>query len=86
MEEMMAKLLVMRLENMKVKHPDQDNSYHCINCLKQVGIYPSGQRAILEHPDIEIICEVCAGSKVWLGEPVPGAIEEAIEQRKKRQQ
>jgi hypothetical protein len=82
---MTHQLLVMRLENMTNKHPQQDNSYYCMTCFKQVGIYPSGQRMILENPEIEIICEICAAKeKPWDKiKPAPGAIEEALERRKK---
>jgi hypothetical protein len=87
LEEMMqGKLIVMRLENMTYTHPKQDNSYFCHNCLKQVGIYPSGLRVILEQPDIEIICEICAAKRGELfgAKSAPGAIEEAIESYKRR--
>jgi hypothetical protein len=83
---MTHQLLVMRLENMIHKHPKQDNSYFCMTCFKQVGIYPSGQRAILENPEIEIICEICAAKEEPYDkiQPAPGAIEEVLKNRRRR--
>jgi len=55
-----AKLVVMRLVDMARVHPDQDNSRACSECGQMVGIYPSGQRALREHPEMTIICARCA--------------------------
>jgi hypothetical protein len=57
---MTAELVAMRLANMARVHPAQDNSRACSKCGRQVGIYPSGQRALRHNPKIKIVCEVCA--------------------------
>jgi hypothetical protein len=53
-------LLVMRLCDMGRIHPQQDNSHKCSRCGFQVGIYPSGQEHIKKHPNIRIVCTICA--------------------------
>ena len=52
-------LLVMRLCDMHRVHPGQDNSHVCERCGFQVGIYPSGQDMLKEHPDARILCSIC---------------------------
>ena len=54
------KLVTMRLKDMGKIHPDQDNSHACSQCGETVGIYPSGQRSLLNFPEMAIICHVCA--------------------------
>jgi ribosomal protein L40E len=53
-------LIVMRLTQMHRIHPNQDESRICSQCGARVGIYPSGQAALKEHPNIKIICLECA--------------------------
>jgi hypothetical protein len=53
-------LVTMRLADMARRHPAQDDTHVCSTCGHAVGIYPSGQRALREHPDMKIICQVCA--------------------------
>jgi hypothetical protein len=80
-------IVCMRIDQMQYKHPDQNNSKKCGLCGAKVGIYPSGQRALAKDSRLQIICNVCAEKTDFWGEvaePAPGAIEEAIEQRKKR--
>lgn len=55
-----ATLICMRLADMAVVHPAQDNSRVCSKCGERVGIYPSGQKAIKANPGIEIVCSRCA--------------------------
>jgi hypothetical protein len=80
-------LVAMRLNQMHYKHPNQNNSKRCNLCGARVGIYPSGQQAMKKDPTMEIICNMCAQDTDKLGymnRPAPGAIQEAIELRKKR--
>ena len=51
-------LIVMRLADMKVVHPDQITG-KCATCGHAVGIYPSGQNVIKQHPDTKLTCQVC---------------------------
>lgn len=52
-------LITMRLADMKRVHPDQITG-KCANCGHEVGIYPSGQKAMQLHPgQIKIVCHVC---------------------------
>jgi hypothetical protein len=52
------RLIVMRLAEMHRVHPLQIER-KCHGCGEVVGIYPSGQVAILREPDIEILCNHC---------------------------
>ena len=75
-------LYVMRVANMTKVHPQTDFSHNCERCKKAVGIYPSGQQAIREHPGIEIVCDVCAGDPALaflFGEKLPGTDQERRE-------
>jgi hypothetical protein len=58
-------LLCMRLENMVVQHPNQDNSRKCDTCGYVVGLYPDSQEAIKtlisQKKSFTIICHICAG-------------------------
>ena len=54
------RLICMRLVDMHKIHPEQDNTRVCAFCGQPVGVYPSGQKALREHPEAEIICQVCA--------------------------
>jgi hypothetical protein len=75
-------LVVMRLADMLLVHPQQDNSRVCSRCGDQVGIYPSGQDILARHPDTIITCSACAGP---LGPAVlaPGALEEPFQSHKR---
>jgi hypothetical protein len=76
----MTALICMRHADMTRVHPGQDNTRFCCRCNQRVGIYPSGQRALVRDPSLIIICHVCA-----LKEPVapsvlaPGALLERFE-------
>ena len=67
---MSAILITMRLTDMHRVHPDQITG-KCADCGHTVGIYPSGQNALKEYPDLKIVCQVCRpGGRAEL---VPGA-------------
>lgn len=53
-------LVTMRLADMARMHPAQDDSHVCGTCGHPVGIYPSGQRALRQWPEMKILCQVCA--------------------------
>jgi hypothetical protein len=53
-------LVTMRIADMTVMHPAQDDSHVCAECGHPVGIYPSGQRALRRWPGMKVICAVCA--------------------------
>lgn len=75
-------LVVMRLASMYKVHPRTDFSHNCERCKKAVGIYPSGQQAMRDHPGIEIVCHVCAEQDrgaIILAEPLPGVEQERRE-------
>ena len=69
-------LLVMRLADMHRIHPNQDNSHVCSRCGHIVGIYPSGQDMIKIHPEVRIVCSVCADVSIDLHDPTPQIIQE----------
>lgn len=81
------RLLVMRLADMTRVHPDQDDSRVCSECGQPVGIYPSGQAVIKQHPETVIVCNVCNDA-----DPpdvmilAPGAITEPFASTKKTKQ
>jgi hypothetical protein len=77
-------LIVMRLANISRAHPQQDSSRCCDRCGEGVGIYPSGQKVIEADPSTEIICQVCGAAMAFIGEPAPGALEEALALRPKQ--
>jgi hypothetical protein len=54
-----TRLITMRLADMFKVHPEQVTR-ECALCGEPVGVYPSGQKALREHPTVEIICQVCA--------------------------
>lgn len=74
-------LIAMRLADMARVHPLQVTR-KCVRCQHEVGIYPSGQQAMREHPDIEVVCAVCQspGPRAQLA---PGAEREPFESRKR---
>jgi hypothetical protein len=74
------RMIVMRLADMQVVHPRQDNNRVCAVCGHKVGIYPSGQKVLRADPATEIICQVCykpARDAVMI--PAPGALDETTE-------
>ena len=54
----MTVLIVMRLADMKRVHPEQIERT-CSKCGHVVAVYPSGQKAMKDYPDIQLICQVC---------------------------
>jgi hypothetical protein len=74
-------LIVMRLADMHMVHPDQIVA-RCMSCHHEVGIYPSGQRVIAEHPGTIITCQICKqpGPHSQLA---PGARIEPFQSRRK---
>lgn len=78
----MSELVVMRLKDMRRRHPLQDNSRHCSRCGQRVGVYPSGQRALRLEPGLAIVCQVCVAKSHpsdLLQVLAPGALEESKE-------
>lgn len=61
------RLVCMRLVDMARIHPAQDNSHVCLKCGERVGIYPTGQIALQEHPEASIICAPCAKAQAASG-------------------
>ena len=57
-----VRLVTMRLVDMHKAHPEQVTR-QCAFCHEPVGVYPSGQKALREHPEAEIVCQVCVGKK-----------------------
>lgn len=72
-------LIVVRALNMHKAHPRTDWTHQCGRCGEPVGIFPSGQKAIRERPDMEIVCEVCAGDTWMSAARLPGWRQEARE-------
>jgi hypothetical protein len=71
-----VRLICMRLADMKVTHPEQVTDL-CFKCGHEVGIYPSGQRALKRHPRTQIVCVRCAKPKEFdLGMPAAETREE----------
>jgi hypothetical protein len=81
------KLVAMRLKDMGTMHPEQDNSHVCSQCGETVGVYPSGQRALHNFPELAIICHVCAsgvtGAKAFPAAPWDEIKREAHESRRR---
>ena len=75
-------LIVMRLADMAVVHPEQITG-SCARCSEVVGIYPSGQKVMRQYPDVEIVCEKCQqpGHRAMLA---PGAEIEPFQSRKRK--
>ena len=66
--QMTYELIVMRLGDMFIQHPHQDNSRVCDLCGATVGIYPDGQDFIKKHgkEHVKLHCQRCVG---WPGYP-----------------
>lgn len=78
-----AKLIVMRLADMVMVHPDMA-IMECEQCGVEVGVYPSGQMAMKMYPGgMELVCSVC-NPPAPDTPPVPGALDEPA-QSKRRQ-
>lgn len=75
-------LLVMRLDDMIMVHPQMDTSHVCSMCGEQVGIYPSGQAILKQYRRVKICCDRCQPlpSKFMLA---PGAREESGQSRRR---
>lgn len=74
-------LIAMRLIDMRRMHPSQDNSHRCVQCDAPVGVYPSGQRALRDDPELEILCSRCA--KPGIGDiqmPAARSLEEIVQE------
>lgn len=56
----MMTLAAMRLKDMRRVHPEQDETHVCAQCGERVGIYPSGQQLLKDHPDLVVVCHLCA--------------------------
>lgn len=81
---MSKQLIVMRLKNMVRVHPDQITA-RCSQCNEEVGIYPSGQKAMQDMPDLVPVCSVCKGPFDSISAPLaPGAAKEPFESVRKR--
>lgn len=61
-------LVAMRLADMFRVHPAQDNSHVCSECGERVGIYPTGQKALRDHPGAKVVCVACAMSDRQAGD------------------
>ena len=76
-----VELLCMRLADMHRVHPEQVVDV-CHLCGELVGVYPSGQQVMREHPDAMLVCQVCRepgrGAKL-----APGAEREPFESRRR---
>ena len=81
MSRMSPVLIVMRLADMHRLHPRQDNTRFCPKCNERVGIYPSGQAAMLRDPSLSILCNVCndALPGPFVAALAPGALQEPKE-------
>ena len=75
-------LIAMRLADMLLVHPQQDNSRVCSKCGHQVGIYPSGQTVLAGEPNAVITCLVCAGPQDRMA-LAPGALEEPFQSQRR---
>ena len=76
---MTPELIVMRLDDMRRVHPQQDNSRTCDFCGAQVGIYPSGQEALKICPEAKLRCNRCYKGDVLKDALAPGALHELFE-------
>lgn len=75
-------LIVMRLADMKLVHPDQVTAT-CHGCGHVVAVYPSGQQVMKQHPDTRLTCQICKmpGANAALA---PGAELEPFQSVKKQ--
>jgi hypothetical protein len=82
-KEPRVSLVAMRLADMHLVHPDQDDSRVCSKCGETVGVYPSGQAVLARRPDATITCQVCAGPMGPSTLLAPGALEEPFQSHRK---
>lgn len=76
-------LVVMRLADMRRGHPAQDNTHVCSRCKEPVGIYPSGQHALRQQPELPIICNVCVDMKPGdIQRPTARSYEEFVKEHR----
>lgn len=68
-------LLVMRLSDMLLVHPEQNNDHVCAECHEPVGIYPSGQAVLQRYQNVKIACQRCQALTAN-SVPAPGALAE----------
>jgi hypothetical protein len=71
-------LITMRLKDMRRVHPGQITG-RCDRCGEEVGIYPSGQKALKKYKldQVEIVCHVCR--EPGAAPLAPGAEQESWE-------
>jgi hypothetical protein len=72
-------LVVMRLSDMALVHPQQDDSRVCSKCGEPVGIYPSSQAVLARRPDAVITCQICSGPLGPSAVLAPGALDEPFQ-------
>ena len=77
-------LVCMRLGDMHLVHPNQDNSRVCSKCGVQVGVYPSGQAVLARHPHTVITCQICADPLAPSAALAPGALDEPSQSYSRR--
>jgi hypothetical protein len=75
-------LVCTRLADMTVVHPEQTQE-HCSQCQHMVGVYPTGQRAIKDYPEMKIMCNVCASWAITPEDEIEpaGTREEIVKER-----
>lgn len=74
-------LVTMRLAEMRRIHPSQDNTRLCALCRSRVGVYPTGQRALLRDPELRIMCHRCYTPSDAAVENVPaGSLDEIMQE------
>ena len=79
----MATLLCMRLADMRVRHPQQDNSHRCSVCGHRVGLYPAGAAAA--RSGMVITCSHChKPSPADIAVHHPAMMQDAIDAWKAR--
>ena len=77
-----VQLVCMRLADMTVTHPDQITN-PCFKCGHNVGVYPSGQKVLKQHPNAQTICVRCAKPKAFaIGAPAAETREEYEAERR----
>ena len=79
MVEPLYVLVAMRLAEMNVVHPHQDNSRRCSLCNEIVGVYPASLRELRRRPDMVIECTHCVDQDNVVGlEPAARTREEFV--------
>lgn len=76
-----ATLICTRLEDMTLNHPDQTHEL-CSKCQHAVGVYPTGQRAMRDYPDMVIVCSACVDPfEEGITTYSVGSIEEIVKEK-----